>query len=139
MPAFRLFEKWRECVSDKDAYLEALRALQVRVPDLFPYLARVCATSRRKFFATDPVALFLASPHLADSASHFARIVPGWYADTNLSNRQKERNLMYACGTAKINYFTDFEIRFTPGHYSPLSRQEAARLADKMLAELDRL
>lgn len=139
MPAFRLYEKWRECANDKDAYLEALRALQLRVPTLFPALARLCTTKRRRFFATDPFALFPASPHLADSASHFAQVVPGWYADTNLSNRQKERNLMYACGVVKIDYFTDFEIRFAPGHYSPLSRQEVARLADQMLEELSRL
>jgi len=40
---------------------------------------------------------------------------------------------------AGINYFADFEVRFQPGHYSPLSHKEAARLADEMLEELERL
>ena len=139
MTGFRLFSKWRLCTSDKETYVEALRALQLRRPDLFEVLPRLCATSHRTFFARIPRDLFPASPHLANVSSHYSQLVPGWYADTNLSNRQKERNLLHACSATGINYLADLEVRFEVGHYSPMSTQEAARLADKLLMELQTL
>ena len=139
VPAFRLEQRWTNCASDKETYVEALRALQLRAPDLLGRVAKMCATRRRTCFAQRPEALFPGSPHLAEAASHFSQIVPGWYADTNLSNRQKERILVHACVAAGLEYLTDFEIRFEAGHYSPLSREEGARLADKLLEELRRL
>ena len=137
MSGFRLFSKWCYCSNDKETYVEALRALQLRRPDLFELLPRICGTRHRTFFARSPRALFPASPHLADVSSHYCQLVPGWYADTNLSNRQKERNLLHACVATCVDYFSDLEIRFEIGHYSPISSQEAARLADKLLLELE--
>ena len=136
MPQFRLGEKWTTCANDKDAYVEALRALQPRIADLLGRLARISRTRKRTFFARTPEALFPGSPHLADKPSHYCQVVPGWYADTNLSNRQKERVLVHACAVAGITYLEDFEIRFEAGHYSPLSREESRSLADKLLEEL---
>jgi hypothetical protein len=137
MPGFRLFDKRRHCSTDKETYLEALRALQLRAPGIFTRLGAMCATRHRRFFAQHPRDLFPRSPHLADSDSHFAQVVPGWHADTNLSNRQKERNLIYACTAAGIDYFTDLEVQFEAGHYSPLSTEESKRLSKELLRELD--
>ncbi len=136
MPGFRLGNKYTACVNDKEAYVEALRALQLRAPDLLGKVAKACQTRKRLFFARNPEALFIGSPHLVEQASHYCQIVPGWYADTNLSNRQKERILVHACAVAGVEYLDEFEIHFEMGHYSPLGREEARNLADKLLEEL---
>ncbi len=139
MPSFRLLDKSTTCASDKEVYIEALRELQLRASNLFSQVRQLCTTRRRTFFARDPAALFPGSPHLAEVKSHYSQLVPGWYADTNLSNKQKERVLMYACAVAGIEYLEAFEVRFEAGHYSPLSRGEATRLADELLEELRRI
>ena len=136
MPAYRLFNTWRSYVSDKETYIEILRALQVREPRLFDFLAKTCPTSKRTFFSRTPEGLFPGSPHLADTRAHYSQIVPGWYADMNLSNRQKERVLIYACAGAGIEYLRDLEVRFDLNHYSPMSARESAEMADRLLAEL---
>jgi hypothetical protein len=43
---------------------------------------------------------------------------------------------MCACEVAGIDFFTQFEVRFQVGHYSPLSSQEAAQLVDNLLNDL---
>lgn len=129
MGRYRLNDCWSpEHPTDVDAYIWALRELRARTPDLYAALRERCATKARTFFARTPVGLFLATPDLADEASHYRRLDANWYADTNLKNQQKEAVLIKACGVAGIQYGKDFEVRFNPEHYSPLSRQEVDRL-----------
>jgi hypothetical protein len=135
MPRYKLGEWSAEYATDVDAYIDALRALQHRIPNLFAELRGRCATKARTFFAPTPRGLFLKTPSLANEASHYRRIGSGWYADTNLSNKSKDRVLQTACELAGLSFPGDFEIEFSSEHYSPMTRADVDALFD----ELDRV
>jgi len=135
MARFRLGDTWCSWETDKEAYIEALCALHGRVPDLFARLREQMRTDERTFFARVPEDLFLKSPHLVNNQANYHRIVPGWFADTNLADRSKERILIQACAIAGVSYTDDFEIEFDPGHHKALSKADM----DKVWADLDAL
>jgi len=109
---FRRGNTWQPCKTDKDVYIGALRALHRRVPDLFARLREQLRTAERTFFARVPDDIFLRSPHLANNQANYHQIVPGWFADTNVADRDKERILMQACVIADVSYTDEFEIEF---------------------------
>ncbi len=133
MARYRLDDQWMKCKSDKAAYIEVLRSLHRRVPDLLERLRDRLRTVRRTFFARIPDDLFLWSPHLVGNESNYHQITPGWFADTNLSNESKELILIEACAIAGVSYTYDVEVEFTTGHRPALSKAHM----NALLAELD--
>jgi negative regulator of replication initiation len=133
MARFKLSNQWRTCKTDKGVFIEVLRALHRRVPDLFAQLQGRLRTRARTFFARVPDELFLRSPHLVDKQANYHQIVPGWFADTNLADRTKERILIQACAIAGVSYAGELEIEFNPGHHAALSKADM----DALWVELD--
>lgn len=135
MARFRLGTKWQAYKTDKDVYIETLRALHRRVPDLFAKLRERLHTEKRTFFARLPDDLFLETPHLVNNQANYHQIVPSWFADTNLANKEKQRVLIQACAIAGVSYADELEIEFNPGHHQALSKADM----DKVWADLDAL
>ena len=88
----------------KQAYLAILAALVRNKSTLFQLLAFE-GSSRRRWIAPSPEALFLTSPHLA--ADHAHQIAPNWFVDTNLSRAQILQRLGTACALAGYQFGED--------------------------------
>jgi hypothetical protein len=74
------------------------------------------------------------SPHLVDKHANYYQIVPGWFADTNLSDKTKELILIRACAIAGVSYGDEFEIEFNPGHHTALSKADMDALWNELEA-----
>ena len=123
--------------TDVDAYIDSLRAIHLMSPTIFDRLAKETGTENRRFFAPNPEELFHRSPHLATERHRFQRIVPSWYANTVLNNREKFKIVLSACMLVGLVYWEDIEIQFSVGHYSPPTKEEAIADARRMLKELE--
>ena len=136
---FRLYDKKYYFKSAKDAYLNALRVMKNKRPDLYVILGRVANTNDRGFFVRSPDEVYKKSPALAEISGTIERLEAGWYTATNISNREKETMLNYACGIMSVKYLDEFEIWFDGGNnkYTPLSKEEANRQLDSLLSQLD--
>ena len=71
MAPFRLGDTWQTYESDKEAFIEASRALQFRVHDLFEQLRKRTRTNQRTHFARTLEDLFLSAPHLAGNRANY--------------------------------------------------------------------
>lgn len=91
----------------KSAYLAALRGLLRYKHNLFELLS-LEGTSRRKWVAKSPEALFQRSPHLA--ARHAEKILPNWFVDTNLSKDQILRRIKRAAALAGVRYGHEIKL-----------------------------
>ena len=47
-------------------------------------------------------------PHLADDPNNYTRLGNGWFADLNLNNAQKSRNLHHFAAVAKFGFKVDW-------------------------------
>jgi|SRR5579863_4397019 len=120
--------------TDKQAYVEALRFLHRRVPELYARLRALLWTDKRTAFDRTPEGLFLASPHLADKQANWIQIAPGWFADTNINNATKQHILIVACEIAGVSYPYELEIEFAVGHRQALSRADMDAAWDELSA-----
>lgn len=134
---FRLLDKQYTFKTARETYLNALRVLKRRQPRLYELMGTEFNSDKRGYFVSDPKAVYLSSPELADKDGNVERLENGWYTATNISNPQKVEFLMFACGASGIKFFDEFEIWFEGGNnkYSPLSKEEAER----SMAEIDQL
>ena len=61
------------------------------------------------YFAKDLKSLFHHSPHLADDPNKYTRLGDGWFADLNLSNRQKFQILCRFAAIAGYGFEKDWD------------------------------
>ncbi len=91
----------------KEAYITILSKLVNKRPSLFQLLLKE-GSSRRRWIAMRPEALFPLSPHLARQFAH--QLSRDWYVDTNLSKQQIETRLTRACELAGYSYGENVRI-----------------------------
>ena len=118
-----LVEQFRRCKSDA---LDGYVALNRRGP--------VRAKGVR--FAREPDELFPAGSSRRGNPAYYAKLGNGWYADTNLSHKDKFAALMqlsYVCG---LEYETAWDFRVSGATAELLEHQEAVIHARKLLDEL---
>ncbi|MEQ1687084.1 MAG: hypothetical protein ABL874_00745 [Sphingopyxis sp.] len=97
-----------EARSLKDAYLQMLQKLHTRNPDILGRLATEKGRSRR-YVARSAEALYALGR--SDLATKFAaELVPGWYADTNLSEAQVVKRTKSAAFHSGLRYGSDLFI-----------------------------
>lgn len=87
-----------------DAYLDILATLAALEPTLPEKLSVVARGNSRNHIAPTPGGVYPERPDLAESARQFA---PGWYAGTNICNRDKLRILRLACGVLGLDFGAD--------------------------------
>jgi hypothetical protein len=124
---FRLYDKQYYFKTAREAYLNALRVIKIKHPDLYKKLGNIKNTKDVGYFVNTPEAVFIKSPELGDKDGYIEKLEAGWYTTTNLSNREKEIILLYACRITGIKYWDELEIWFGGGNnkYTPLSKEEA--------------
>ncbi len=72
------------------------------------------------YFDRDLKSLFRDSPHLADDPNNYTILGNGWFADLNLSNAQKFKNLCKFAAIAKFKFKTDWNWEVEGQGYSRL-------------------
>lgn len=124
---FRLYDKKYYFPTAKATYLNALRVIKNKHPELYKKLGRIKNTKDVGYFVNTPEDVFVKSPELADKDGFIEKLEAGWYTTTNISNQEKELILIYACGKTSIKYLEEFEVWFAGGNnkYTPLSKEEA--------------
>lgn len=105
-------------------YLGCLRELFKRYPEKRELMRGAVAGAgrNRTFIATDRSALFLGKQK-DWAARNSAVLVSGWFADTNINLKTKQRNLAACARAAGLRSGVDFTVAWTPS-------QEAVRGAD---------
>lgn len=93
-----------------DAYIDILTTLSNLEPTLPERLSLVASGNSRNHIARSPAEVYPARPDLAESARKFAQ---GWFAGTNICNRDKRRILRLACVVLQLRYGKDiiFDMR----------------------------
>ena len=89
----RFREEEKTFPTAKDAYVWLIRKFTRDRPDVLrgeDWQRRFVAKGRTvNYFAQDAKSLFPHSPHLANDPNMYTRLGDGWFANLNLSNRQK--------------------------------------------------
>jgi hypothetical protein len=93
----------------------------------------------RNYFAHSPQQLFRNSPWLAENPSNYVRLQNGWYANTNLNNREKLDILTRFGWVVGLTYGPDWDFEVLDPSEGLRERNERIALGDKLLAELDQL
>ncbi|GIX09064.1 hypothetical protein [Elioraea sp.] len=91
----------------KDAFLTILRTLAAKDGTFWAHLAPLVAGRNVNHIARSPAEVH---PHRPDLRGETAEIARGWFANTNISNQQKERILRAACEAAGIVFGRDLRI-----------------------------
>ncbi len=91
----------------KDAFLAILRTLAAADGTFCTRLAPLVAECKVNHIARSPAQVH---PHSPDLRGETAEIAPGWFANTNIANRQKEAILRAACKVAGIVFGRDLQI-----------------------------
>jgi hypothetical protein len=102
-----IFGRAQEVLNLRDAYLVILTALIRHKSTLLQLLATEGST-RRRWVARSPEALFVTAPHLA--AEHAHQIAPDWYVDTNVSRAQIVARLTTAARVAGYAFGEDVRL-----------------------------
>lgn len=92
----------------KDAYCKLLMLGHEQDPRFLARMAQEKGRTRR-FVAARPEALYPASPHLAKD--HALELVPGWFADTNLSETQVSHRARTAARVLGMAYGKEVWLR----------------------------
>lgn len=135
---FRLYDKQYYFKTAREAYLNALRVIKNKHPDLYTKLGFIKNTKDVGYFVNTPEEVFLKSPELSNKDGSIGKLDAGWYTTTILSNQEKENILLYACGITGIKYLDELEIWFDGGNnkYTPLSKEEAEYQLNLILDQL---
>lgn len=91
----------------KDAFLAILRTLVAEDGAFCARLAPLVAGRKVNHIARSPAQVH---PHSPDLRGETAEIAPGWFVNTNVSNRQKETILRAACEAAGLVFGRDLQI-----------------------------
>ncbi len=91
----------------------------------------------RNYFARSPQQLFRNSPWLAESQGNYVRLQNGWYANTNLNNREKFDILVRFGWVAGLKGGQDWDWEVLEPSEGLRDRKERIALAEKLFAELD--
>ena len=102
-----LFGREQDAFNLRDAYLVIITALTRHKASLLQLLANEGST-RRRWVARSPEALFVTAPHLA--AEHAHKIAPDWFIDTNVSRAQIIARLTVAARIAGYSFGEDVRI-----------------------------
>jgi len=105
--AVNLFGREQPALNLRDAYLVILTAVVREKASLFQLLATE-GTTRRRWIAQSPEALFVSAPHLARDHAH--SITTDWFVDTNVSRAQVVARLTVACRLAGFRFGEDVSI-----------------------------
>ena len=116
----------REFPSSKEAFvflIDSFLANRPQLLDKIDWQYQYVAKGRgRLYFARDPKQLFDSSPHLADDSNNYAKTTGGWFANTNLSNSEKESVLHRLAALGGWKYGTDWSFEVVePGEPKRLS------------------
>ena len=84
----------RSAKNSKLAYVDILRELSILDPKLPAQLALTAPGSSRNHIAPTATQVYPRRPDLGKNSIEFA---PGWYAGTNIADREKKRILRLAC------------------------------------------
>ena len=105
-------------VSAKEAYVWMLNRFFEAKPDVFADDSldslSMPTGSKRLYFERTPQALFAHNPRLAEDSNLYCCLVNGWYADVNLSNKQKLKNLVKFAKVANLERRRDWEWQVLP-------------------------
>ena len=105
-------------ISAKEAYVWLLNRFFEAKPtvftdDSFESLLMPAGT-KRLYFAPTPKELFAHNPQLADNPSFYYQLASGWYADINLSNQRKLKNLRTFSKVAALEQGRDWDWQVLP-------------------------
>lgn len=108
--AYELLGDKRRSRSAITAYIDILTTLSSLEPTLPEQLSRIANGNSRNHIARSPAEVYPARPDLTKCVRKFAE---GWFAGTNISNRDKKRILRLACMLLELRYGVDivFESR----------------------------
>lgn len=135
---FRLYDKKYHFPTARETYLNALRVIKNKHPDLYKKLGNIKNTKDVGYFVNTPEEVFVKSPELSDKDGSIGKLEAGWYTTTILSNLEKETILQCTCAMTGVKYFDEFEIWFDGGNnkYTPPSKEEADYQLNLILDQL---
>lgn len=140
-PTTAKFQEYSEDFgSGKEAYLWLVEQFfHYKADALEAYVAlnrRGLVRAKGFRFAREPDELFPAGSSRSGNPAYYAKLSNGWYADTNLSHKDKFAALMqlsYVCG---LEYETAWDFRVSGATAELLEHQEAVIHARQLLDEL---
>lgn len=90
-------------------YLELLRAIAAEFPNRMEQIATAAKGRTRNHIARSAVDVY---PDRPDYVHAIVELVPGWYAGTNIANREKYRIVKAACEACGVGFGTEvvFEL-----------------------------
>ena len=91
----------------KDAFPAILRTMAAEDGTFCVRLAPLVAGRKVNHIARSPAEVHPLRPDLRGET---AEIAPGWFANTNISNREKEKILRAACEAAGLVFGRDLQI-----------------------------
>lgn len=97
-------------LEEKDAITGLMRVIRHLAAKDETFLERLEVRTRgrtRNHLARSPEEVYPQRPDLVDNA---VEIVPGWYLDTNISNREKVRIVEHACEVAGVRRGKDIDL-----------------------------
>lgn len=86
------------------AFLEILRALASNFPDKMEQMATAAKGRSRNHIARSPADVYPDRPDLIHTV---VDLVPGWFAGTNIANREKHRIVKAACEACGMRFGSD--------------------------------
>ncbi len=104
---YSLFGHLQQMDTAMEAVERILRELGRRDPSFFDRLSDRVSGRTVRHLARSPEAVHPGRPDLRDRV---VEVVPGWFLNTNISNRQKKQILQAACEVAGIRWGRDLEI-----------------------------
>ena len=117
------------------------RFIEVR-PTLFTEVSRetlsIAKGHKRNYFGRSPKRMFPSSPHLADDANNYVKLTNGWYANTNLSNREKFDVLCRFAAMARLVHGVDWLWEVDEPSDGLKEKLERKAIADRMVAEIEK-
>lgn len=126
--------------SGKEAYLWLVERFCHYKPDALPAYTTLHRRGRTRGkgcrFAREVDELFPEGSSRRGNPAYYAKLGDGWFADTNLSHKDKFAALMqlsYVCG---LEYETDWDFRVSGATAELLKHQEAVIHARRLLEEL---
>ena len=96
----------------KEAYVWMLQHFIQAQPDLLERDSEIGSAAKgrgRVHFGRGPRDLFPASPRLSENSNFYAKLPGGWYAITNINNKEKLDKLTKLAGLAKLTFKRDWD------------------------------
>lgn len=125
----------------KDAYIWLIERFVSASPAVFQNITFdtvfIAKGKQCNYFARSVQKLFHHSPRLAEDHNNYVKLSNGWYANTNLNNRQKFEILCRFAGVAKLEHEKDWNWTVEDPTEELLSSMQRNELAKRIWHELD--